>query len=224
VAAAAASFVSGHGLEALELYISEFGSSTSGAGRARDGPRLTASEASYRRAWLETVYETLRLRAHPSRAPSGALAFAASPHIAHQVAFVLADAAANAPHAARLDRALATRGASGGGARAGGGGGSGGGGAEAQLQQQRREAREAREAQSTMAPQWLPLTQLVLLTCKARAGVPGVRECGHVCVLCAWVGGRAGAQRRVLGVCSRPRRVFRFCLLVFAFVTRAGCR
>ncbi len=142
VSAAAAAFVAGHAVDSLELYISEFGSCSRAV---RDGPRLTSGEASYRRLWLCIVHETLRRRGHPSRGAAAALADV-PPAVSPQVAAVLAAAAARAPHAAKLDRSLATRGAS------DGNGTTVGTNASAQ----------------TLAPQWVPLSQLVLLTCQVR--------------------------------------------------------
>jgi hypothetical protein len=106
---------------------------------ARAGPRLTAGEAEYRTQWLWVVHETLRRRGSPSRHAFSA--DAAPPLIADQVAAVLAAAAAGTPGAGALDAALATR-----------------------------AAREDPSApRATLAAHWMPVKQLVLLTCAIAA-------------------------------------------------------
>ena len=108
-------------------------------GDARSGPRLTAGEAVYRTQWLWVVHETLRRRGSPSRAAFPA--DAAPVEVADQGAAVLAAAAAGTPGAGALDAALATRAA----------------------------REDVAAPRSTLAAHWLPVKQLVLLTCAIAA-------------------------------------------------------
>ena len=161
VAAASAAYAAGHAPSALALYGAEFGSDSA---RGRDGPRLTAAEASFRPLWLATVYETLRQRGAPTRAPPGE---PASAELSHRVASVLAGGARTP-----LDPAL----------RAG----------LAALQRSRRANAEGAHSPqrrgdgddggsalhggvgSCLPPQAVPVSQLVLMTCQVRSSVSRV--------------------------------------------------
>ena len=103
------------------------------------GPRLTAAEAEHRTLWLWVVHETLRLRGSPSVGTHAP--GAAPPAVTDNVRDVLASVAAGVPGAAALDAALASP-----------------------------AARESPAApRATLAAHWLPVKQLVLLTCAVAA-------------------------------------------------------
>ncbi|CAI5462822.1 unnamed protein product [Closterium sp. Yama58-4] len=144
VAAAADAFLAGHSLQRLQLQLQYGGAEGEEFRMSEAGYRLTSSEQLYRTQWIKTVYLTM-YRLHLQQPGSSFISMPTSsssgeePWLGSIVDRVLEGQRTGEEQSlVHFDRALATAGASGG------------------------VAAERR----VIAPQWLPISQLVLLTCK----------------------------------------------------------
>lgn len=139
VTAAAEAYLAGHSLDRLTLQLSVGGSRAAEFRMSSAGSRLTGSEMRYRAQWLEAIYVTLQRMGVAGGEASGAAARQADTWLLSIVHRVLEGQRTGEEQSfVKFDRALATGGASGG----------------------------AAAERAVIAPQWVPVSQLVLLTMK----------------------------------------------------------
>lgn len=150
------------------------------------GLRLTQSEKDYRQSWLDTVYVTLQLCALAAEGEAGLAAVAALRPWAPEDAWLYSivertlqgQATGEQQLAVMFDRAIAT-----GGGRAGAACGRGGACIRALLGPHASFLRAgasggAAAVRTTIAPSFIPISQLVLLTLKVRSELKGGLDSG----------------------------------------------
>jgi hypothetical protein len=139
VAATVEAWMAGYGRSKLALELRYGPESIHGIGLNTAGFRLTSSEERYRSLWLDAIYATLQMMRLPGPLGSNQQPVTNEPWLISTVFRVLeGHRTGEEMSLVRFDRALATAGAS--------------GGAGTEL--------------NVIAPQWVPISQLILLTLK----------------------------------------------------------